>query len=110
MLTDNDIYFSEQDDAAAKALVNVGDRYEVKHISFGFDGQVVHSMATHESFVTLFQSASSIECVDEDCSIVKFIGKDNEELETLNTDSKLGSILASNPTLWVGMEIRTRRE
>jgi hypothetical protein len=102
MLTDNDIYFSDEDKAALVGSINAGDQYSIR----GFyvylkneqgDIETYKNILTYDWFTDLLMRATSIECLNDDCSTVKFIDYKGDELDQLTTTSELGSMLASNP-------------
>lgn len=107
MLTDNDIYFNEEDRAALTETLNVGDEYIVRGVIVIIkdeQGEVetVKQILTHNSFTDLLLRTTTIECVNDECSIVKFVNHKGDELEQLTTTSELGSMLASNPSYAFG--------
>ncbi len=90
MITDNDIYYSfgKQGEGVIAA------------IAFGIDGYIVETMSTYTSFIDLINLSSYIECINDDCSMVNFMDKSGLIIQTLKTNSKLGSILASEPVVF----------
>jgi len=107
MLTDNDIYFNEEDREALTETLNVGDEYIVRGVIVIIkdeQGEVetVKQILTHNSFTDLLLRTTTIECVNDECSIVKFVNHKGDELEQLTTTSELGSMLASNPSYAFG--------
>ena len=107
MLTDNDIYFNDEDRAALTETLNVGDEYRVRGVIVimkNEEGEVetAKQILTHNSFTNLLQTTKTIECVNDECSIVRFINRQGDELEQLTTTPELGSMLASNPSYSFG--------
>jgi hypothetical protein len=107
MLTDNDIFFSETDRQALIDSVAEGDSYRIRGIIFNLkneDGEIewLRKINTYDWFMNLFNRTKTIECVNEDCSIVKFIDYTGEEIEQLTTTPEFGSALASNPNIYFG--------
>ena len=107
MLTDNDIYFSDEDKASLIESTNVGDQYSIRGVYVIIkdeqgDIETYKHLLTYDSFTDLLQKAKTIECVNDECSIVRFINRQGDELEQLTTTPELGSMLASNPTYAFG--------
>jgi hypothetical protein len=107
MLTDNDIYFNDEDRAALTEKLNVGDEYVVRGVIViikNEEGEVetVKQILTHTLFTDLLLKTTTIECVNDECSIVKFVNHKGDELEQLTTTPELGSMLASNPSYAFG--------
>jgi hypothetical protein len=107
MLTDNDIYFNDEDRAALTETLNVGDEYSVRGVIVimkNEQGEVetAKQILTHNSFTDLLLRTTTIECVNDECSIVKFVNHKGDELEQLTTTPELGSMLASNPSYAFG--------
>jgi hypothetical protein len=99
MLTDTDIYFSEEDmqsllDDAVSGQAIINDA-----LAFFINDVMVHYMHCTPMFKTLVYTALTVECVNDDCSTVRFLDRDGIELETLSTTSKFGSILSSKPVI-----------
>jgi hypothetical protein len=107
MLTDNDIYFNDEDRAALTEKLNVGDEYVVRGVIVimkNEEGEVetAKQILTHTLFTDLLLRTTTIECVNDECSIVKFVNHKGDELEQLTTTPELGSMLASNPSYAFG--------
>ena len=107
MLTDNDIYFNDEDRAALTEKLNVGDEYIVRGVIVimkNEEGEVetAKQILTHTLFTDLLLRTTTIECVNDECSIVKFVNHKGDELEQLTTTPELGSMLASNPSYAFG--------
>jgi len=107
MLTDNDIYFSDEDKAALIENTAAGEDYSIR----GFyvylkneqgDIETYKNILTYDWFTDLLLRTTTIECVNDDCSIVKFLDYKGDELEQLTTTSELGSMFASNPSYAFG--------
>jgi hypothetical protein len=99
MLTDTDIYFSEEDLQSLLDEAVSGQEIINDALAFYINDAMVHYMHCKPSFKTLVYTALTVECVNDDCSTVKFLDKDGIELETLSTTSKFGSILSSKPDI-----------
>jgi hypothetical protein len=102
MLTDNDIYFSDEDKAALIESTNVGDEYRIRGVYvIILDEQrnieTYKHLLTYDSFTNLLLRTTTIECVNDDCSTVRFLDYKGDELDQLTTTPELGSMLASNP-------------
>lgn len=115
MLTDNDILFNDNDESQLLETLNVGDEYHVPGTIvciYNDDGKIeaAKQFSTHSWFIEILQNSSKIECVNDDCSIIKFVDINNNEINQLTTTSQLGSMLASNPKLHFGHSIRTKKE
>lgn len=107
MLTDNDIYFNDEDRAALTETLNVGDEYSIRGVIVimkNEQGEVetAKQILTYNSFTDLLLRTTTIECVNDECSIVRFVNHKGDELEQLTTTPELGSMLASNPTYAFG--------
>jgi len=107
MLTDNDIYFSDEDKAALIESTNIGEDYSIRGVYVIIkneqgDIETYKNILTYDWFTDLLLRTTTIECVNDDCSIVKFLDYKGNELEQLTTTSELGSMLASNPSYAFG--------
>lgn len=107
MLTDNDIFFSETDRQALIDSVAEGQAYKIRGIIFNLkneDGEIewLKRIDTHDWFMDLLNKTKTIECVEEDCSVVRFLNSSGEEIEQLTTTSEFGSALASKPNIYFG--------
>jgi hypothetical protein len=89
MLTNADVYFSGD---MSKGVVMA--------IAFGIENEIVHTMPTYTFFYDLIQTSDSIVCDSDDCTSLKFLDKSGKTIETLTTDPKLGSVLASSPKVF----------
>jgi len=90
MLTDNDIYY----------FTGKHPSKQVVAIAFGLDGKVILDMPTYTDFYEMLISADEIINNNEDYSNISFI-KNGTTIETLQTSSFLGSLIASNPDILV---------
>ena len=90
MLTDNDIYYFTGKHPSKKVIA----------IAFGIDGKVILDMPTYTDFYEMLISADEIISNNEDFSNISLI-KDGTTIETLQTSSFLGSLIASNPDILV---------
>jgi hypothetical protein len=99
MLTDIDIYFSEEDLQSLLDEAVSGQEVVNEALAFYINDAMVHYMHCKPSFKTLVLTAVTVECVNDDCSTVRFLDRNSNELETLSTTSKFGSILASKPEI-----------
>jgi hypothetical protein len=99
MLTDTDIYFSEGDLQSLLDEAVSGQEIINEALAFYLNNAMVHYMHCKSMFKTLVYTAVTVECVNDDCSTVRFLDKDGIELETLSTTSKFGSILSSKPEI-----------
>ena len=102
MLTDNDIYFSDEDKAALIESTNVGDQYSIRGVYVIIkdeqgDIETYKHLLTYNSFTDLLLRATTIQCVNDDCSTVRFLDYKGDELDQLTTTPELGSMLASDP-------------
>jgi len=107
MLTDNDIFFSETDRQALIDSVAEGEAYKIRGIIFNLkneDGEIewLKRIDTYDWFMDLLNRTKTIECVEEDCSVVRFFNSSGEEIEQLTTTSEFGSALASKPSIYFG--------
>lgn len=100
MLTDKDIII---DSSALIAETPAGQRYSVEYLVFVennglpfYQADYIKSVCITDDFKSLIRQSDTIECVNDDCSVVRFLDKDGNELETLSTTSELGSLLSSN--------------
>jgi len=107
MLTDNDIYFSDEDKAALIENTAAGQDYRIR----GFyvylkneqgDIETYKNILTYDWFTDLLLRTTTIECVNDDCSTVVFLDHKGNELDQLTTTSELGSMFASNPSYAFG--------
>jgi len=89
MLTDEDIYWPPQ--KPKDAIIS---------LAFGFDGEIVHTVVTYVYFYHLILN-SQIVCKTDSCNVVDFINSNGAVVETLQTTSLFGSILASSPAVFV---------
>ncbi len=97
MLIDDDIYY----------LYGKEGKGRVMALAFGLDGVIVHTMPTFTFFYDMINSSNNIVCVNDDCSLVNFLDDNENIIETLQTNSKLGSILTSSPKIF---ELMRRNE
>ena len=107
MLTDNDIFFSEADRQALVDSAAEGEAYTIRGIIFNLkdeDGNIEwqRRIDTYDWFMNLFNKTKTIECVNEECSVVKFIDYNDKEIEQLTTTPEFGSALASKPNIYFG--------
>ena len=107
MLTENDILFSETDRQALIDSVAEGNTYRIRGIIFNLkneNGEIewLRKINTYDWFMNLLNKTKTIECVNEDCSIVRFLNSSGEEIEQLTTTPEFGSALASNPNIYIG--------
>lgn len=107
MLTEDDIFFSEVDRQALVDSVAEGEDYRIRGIIFNLknengDIEWIKKIQTYDWFMDLLNKTKTIECVEEDCSVVRFLDSSGEEIEQLTTTSEFGSALASNPNIYFG--------
>lgn len=107
MLTDNDIFFSETDRQALIDSVAEGEDYKIRGIIFNLkneNGEIewIKRIDTYDWFMDLINKTKTIECVNENCSVVRFLNSSGEEIEQLTTTSEFGSALASKPNIYFG--------
>lgn len=107
MLTENDILFSETDRQALIDSVAEGEAYRIRGIIFNLkneDGEIewLRKINTYDWFMDLLNKTKTIECVEEDFSVVRFLNSSGEEIEQLTTTPEFGSALASNPSIYFG--------
>ena len=107
MLTEDDIFFSEADRQALIDSVDEGEAYRIRGIIFNLkneNGEIewLKRIDTYDWFMDLLNKTKTIECVEEDCSVVKFIGYDKKEIDQLTTTTEFGSALASKPNIYFG--------
>jgi len=90
MLTDNDIYYFAGKHPSKQVIA----------IAFGIDGKVVLDMPTYTDFYEILISANEVISNNDDYSSISLM-KDGNLIETLQTSSFLGSLIASNPDILV---------
>lgn len=109
MLTDADVFFPltvEARDAAMENLA-VGELLVIPSpiaAIWSSPGklEVAKRIPTYQWFVEILVKSKTIECVNEDCSLIRFIDNSGNELAQWQTTSELGSILSSNPKITYG--------
>ena len=67
-------------------------------IALGIEGEVLITLPTFVDFYEFLLENTDVACVTESCDVVEF-RKEGGVLETLQVDSFLGSVLASNPDI-----------
>ena len=67
-------------------------------IAIGIDGEALVTLPTYVDFYEFLLENKEVVCATEDCSTVSFI-KNGEVIETLVTNSLMGSVLSSNPDI-----------
>ena len=97
MLINDDIYYIYGKEGKGRVMA----------LAFGIDGVIVHTMPTFTFFYDMINNSSNIVCINDDCSLVNFLDEDNNVTQTLQTNSKLGSILTSSPVVF---ELMRRNE
>jgi hypothetical protein len=88
MLTDNDIYYFPDKHPGVPTIA----------IAIGINGKIIIDMPTYVFFYDILKSADSVVANNEDHSNISFIKNENV-IETLQTSSFLGSLLASKPDI-----------
>ena len=90
MLTDDDIYY----------FAGKHPERQVIAIAFGIDGKVVLDIPTYVDFYEMLILADQVTSNNDDYININLI-KDNSIIETIQTSSFLGSLIASNPDILV---------
>ena len=114
MLTEDNICFSDEDEQALIDSTEVGKQYSIPlvYVSiFNENGDIewLRQIRTYTWFTQLLSKAVTIEGVNDDCSIVRFVDSKNNELEQLTTTSEFGSVLSSNPKIRFGDTTFTKK-
>lgn len=114
MLTENDICFSDEDEKALIDSVAVGEEYKIRGVIIVIwdenrNIEWIRRISTYDWFTQLLSKAVKIECVNDDCSIVRFVDSEGNELEQLTTTPEFGSVLSSNPTMYFGHATFTKK-
>jgi len=60
------------------------------------EADILKVVSITNEFKSLLRESDTIECVNDDCSVVKFLDKNGNELETLSTTAEFGYLLSSN--------------
>jgi hypothetical protein len=114
MLTEDNICFSDEDEQALIDSTEVGKQYSIPAVYvsiFNENGDIewLRKINTYPWFVQLISKAVVIEGVNDDCSIVRFVDSDDNELDQLTTTSEFGSVLSSNPRILFGDTTFTKK-
>lgn len=100
MIKDEDIIRNPED---VMANTPNGEKYTLQYILFIennnlpiFEADILKVISVTYEFKSLLKESDRIECVNDDCSVVRFLDKNGNELETLSTTAEFGYLLSSN--------------
>lgn len=100
MIKDEDIIRNPEEVAANTPD---GEKYSLQYVLFIennnlpiYEADILKVISVTYDFKSLLKESDTIECVNDDCSVVRFLDKNGNELETLSTTAEFGYLLSSN--------------